>query len=111
MVQSKRRLILSGFTLAGALVVGGPAVKATDVRSVFVIAMENHNWTQPANQFTGGIQQVYQNPSAPYINSLVDGSSGISETTRRPSQIPSAARLRRRLSVPAASDQPSANAA
>jgi hypothetical protein len=34
--------------------------------------MENHNWTQPANQFTGGIQQIFQNPNAPFINSLVD---------------------------------------
>ena len=37
--------------------------------------MENHNWTQPANQFTGPIQQIFQNPSAPFINSLVDGSA------------------------------------
>ncbi len=37
--------------------------------------MENHNWTQPANQFTGSIQQIFQNPSAPFINSLVDGSA------------------------------------
>jgi len=29
---------------------------AQQVKTVFVIAMENHNWTQPANQFTGGIQ-------------------------------------------------------
>jgi hypothetical protein len=37
--------------------------------------MENHNWTQPANQFTGSIQQVFQNPAAPFINSLVNGSA------------------------------------
>ena len=37
--------------------------------------MENHNWTQPANQFTGGIQQIYQNPNAPFINSLVNGTA------------------------------------
>jgi hypothetical protein len=30
-------------------------------QKVFVIAMENHNWTQLTNQFTGGIQQIYQN--------------------------------------------------
>jgi hypothetical protein len=29
---------------------------AQEIKTVFVIAMENHNWTQPANQFTGGIQ-------------------------------------------------------
>lgn len=47
------------------------------VRHVFVIALENHNWTQP-NANTGqtsGIQQFYQNPNAPFINSLVDGSA------------------------------------
>src|SRR5580765_7547083 len=49
------------------------------IRTVFVIAMENHNWTQPANQFTGGIQQIFQNPAAPYINSLVNGTSDISK--------------------------------
>jgi hypothetical protein len=48
---------------------------AQQVKTVFVIAMENHNWTQPANQFTGGIQQIFQNPNAPFINSLVDGSA------------------------------------
>lgn len=35
--------------------------------------MENHNWTQPANQQTGSIQQIYLNPDAPFINSLVNG--------------------------------------
>jgi hypothetical protein len=44
-----------------------------EIKKVFVIAMENHNWTQPANQFTGGIQQIYLNPAAPFINSLVNG--------------------------------------
>jgi hypothetical protein len=45
------------------------------VKTVFVIAMENHNWTQPATQTSP--QQVFLNPYAPFINSLVDGSSGI----------------------------------
>src|SRR5215471_8891609 len=48
---------------------------AQQVKTVFVIAMENHNWTQPANQFTGGIQQIFQNPEAPFINSLVNGTA------------------------------------
>ncbi len=47
------------------------------VKTVFVIAMENHNWTQPANQFNGGIQQIYQNVNAPFINSLVDGTAWV----------------------------------
>src|SRR5215467_820648 len=45
------------------------------VKTVFVIAMENHNWTQPANQFSGPIQQIFQNPNAPFINSLVNGTA------------------------------------
>jgi hypothetical protein len=52
----------------GALTAG-----AQEIKTAFVIAMENHNWTQPANQFTGSIQQIYQNPNAPFINSLVNG--------------------------------------
>lgn len=48
---------------------GGP------IKRVFVIAMENHNWTQQANQFSGPIQQIFQNPNAPYINSLVNGTN------------------------------------
>ena len=46
------------------------------VRKVFVIAMENHNWTQP-NPLSSP-QQIFLNPAAPFINSLVDGTSVIS---------------------------------
>src|SRR5215469_10346080 len=45
------------------------------INKVFVIALENHNWTQPANQFSGPIQQIFQNPNAPFINSLVNGTA------------------------------------
>ncbi len=55
---------------------------AAGVGDVFVIDMENHNWTQPnGNVVNGagtggttsatGIQQVYGNSAAPFINSLV----------------------------------------
>jgi len=44
------------------------------IRHVFVIALENHNWTQPIT-LPGGIQQVYGNPNAPFINSLVNGTA------------------------------------
>ena len=54
---------------------GSTKANAQQIKTVFVIAMENHNWTQPANQFTGPIQQIFQNPNAPFINSLVDGSA------------------------------------
>jgi phosphatidylinositol-3-phosphatase len=45
-----------------------------EIKHVFVIALENHNWTQPTT-VTGGIQQIYQNPNAPFINSLVNGTA------------------------------------
>ena len=47
---------------------------AQEIKTVFVIAMENHNWTQPV-QLPGKIQQIYQNPNAPFINSLVNGTA------------------------------------
>jgi hypothetical protein len=43
--------------------------RAETIQSVFVIAMENHNWTQPGSQTSPA--QVFGNPAAPYINSLV----------------------------------------
>jgi hypothetical protein len=58
-----------------ALVACGLSAHAQQVKTVFVIAMENHNWTQPANQFNGGIQQIYLNTAAPFVNSLVDGTA------------------------------------
>ena len=62
---------LSVLALITAL--GTVSANAQQIKKVFVIAMENHNWTQPNNQFTGGIQQIYQNPAAPFIKSLVNG--------------------------------------
>jgi hypothetical protein len=56
-------------------VLGSLNASAQQIKTVFVIAMENHNWTQPANQFTDGIQQIFQNPNAPFINSLVNGTA------------------------------------
>jgi hypothetical protein len=45
-----------------------------EIKHVFVIALENHNWTQPAS-VPGGIEQIFQNPNAPFINSLVNGTA------------------------------------
>src|SRR6516225_8194444 len=39
------------------------------VQTIFVIAMEKHNWTQPDP--TSSPQQILGNVAAPYINSLV----------------------------------------
>ena len=59
--------------LALLAALGSFNANAADIKTVFVIAMENHNWAQPANQFGGGTQQIYQNINAPFINSLVNG--------------------------------------
>ncbi len=39
------------------------------IKTVFVIAMENHNFVQPNP--TGSPQQIFTNPAAPFINSLI----------------------------------------
>ncbi|HKF47773.1 MAG TPA: alkaline phosphatase family protein [Terracidiphilus sp.] len=67
--------VLSGVLLLAAL--GSLCAKAQDgreIKHVFVIAEENHNWTQPET-LTNGIQQIFQNPNAPFINSLVNGTA------------------------------------
>jgi phosphatidylinositol-3-phosphatase len=46
---------------------------ADEIKTVFVIALENHNWTQPASQTSP--QPIFQNPTAPFINSLVNGTA------------------------------------
>ncbi len=51
-----------------ALMTAGSA-KAADIGDVFYIALENHNFTQPVG--ANSPQQVYGNPAAPYINSLI----------------------------------------
>jgi hypothetical protein len=51
--------------------------RAAAVQTVFVIAMENHNWTQPDGNVTSlsSIQQLKGNPNAPFLNSLVNGTA------------------------------------
>jgi hypothetical protein len=73
MFQIRYRSTLSAVAILGAL--SSFSARADNIKTVFVIAMENHNWTQPANQFNGGIQQIFQNPNAPFINSLVNGTA------------------------------------
>jgi phosphatidylinositol-3-phosphatase len=68
-----------GVSILLLLLASFSGVWASNVRTVFVIAMENHNWTQPTNQFNGDIQQIFHNPNAPYINSLVNGTASISD--------------------------------
>jgi hypothetical protein len=58
------------FPIAGLLVAGAAwQVQAAQIQTVFVIAMENHNWSQPGSQTSPG--QILGNPAAPFINSLV----------------------------------------
>ncbi len=45
-------------------------LKPSPIKHVFVIAFENHNWTQPKSD-DAAPAQIYGNPAAPYINSLV----------------------------------------
>src|SRR5205809_7381742 len=59
--------------LALALGCSASTVFAQQVKTVFVIAMENTNWQQNARQFTGSQQQIFQNPAAPFLNGLVNG--------------------------------------
>ncbi len=66
----------SGF-LGGAVVAMAAAatpIHAAAIGDVFVIAMENHNWTQPNGNVGGltSIQQIFNNPNAPFINSIVN---------------------------------------
>jgi hypothetical protein len=70
MLHSRQFRAMGAFTLFG--VFGSLSATAESIKTVFVIAMENHNWTQPVT-VAGGIQQIYQNPNAPFINSLVNG--------------------------------------
>jgi len=72
MFHFRRHRTLGACALFSAL--SSFSANAADIKSVFVIAMENHNWTQPA-QVAGKIQQIYQNPNAPFINALVGGTA------------------------------------
>ena len=91
MFQKRHQLTTCVFALVSAMTWGGFIAHADhkrddpddrhDQRSrkVFVIAMENHNWTQPGGPGAGNPQQIFMNPAAPFINSLVDGTSGMSD--------------------------------
>src|SRR4051794_26521883 len=90
MFLSRYQLSVCTVAVASAVAWSGVAIHAKDrdddrrdrgddeqrVKTVFVVAMENHNWTQPAT--TTNPQQIFMNPAAPFTNSLVNGTSGIS---------------------------------
>lgn len=59
-------------SLAAALILaGGPALAKppTSLGPVFVIALENHNFTQPKGYQR--VEQIFGNPAAPFINGLL----------------------------------------
>lgn len=81
MLLALRLRVLAGLAILTTL--GCSCARAQDsdanndsgqIKHVFVIALENHDWTQPTT-VTGGIEPIYQNPNAPFINSLVDGTA------------------------------------
>src|SRR4029077_10755978 len=87
MSQQKQQVVACSVAVATALALGGLTAHAdrhadrderdgNRPKKVFVIAMENHNWTQPNP--ASNPQQIFMNPAAPFINSLVNGTSGIS---------------------------------
>ena len=82
MFDRKFQRAMCALALTGAVGCGSFPVHADDrdddqsVKKVFVIAMENHNWTQPSTQTSP--HQIFQNPAAQFINGLVNGMSGIS---------------------------------
>jgi hypothetical protein len=47
------------------------SAQAQQIGDVFYIALENHNFTQPSTVPAGTPGQLFGNPAAPYLNSLV----------------------------------------
>ncbi len=88
MLQARHQGGACALALAAAVVGGGLTAHADRERDgvdgrhdqrakkIFVVSMENHNWTQPSTRTSP--EPIFQNPAAPFINSLVDGTSGIS---------------------------------
>lgn len=76
-VDTARSIVIAATStcLATSLLLAGTASAADQepapkkqIKTVFYIDMENHNWTQPAGTTP---EQIFGNPAAPYINSLV----------------------------------------
>ena len=85
MFQATYRVSVCAVALVSALAWFGFTTRADErndqtdrgARKVFIVAMENHNWTQPTT--TTNPQAIFQNPAAPFVNGLVSGTSGISD--------------------------------
>src|ERR1041385_6760678 len=72
-VTSRRSRLLGAATAAALLAApathAAPPPSLPQVGTVFVIAMENHNFTQPTNQASQ--KQIVGNPAVSYMNSLM----------------------------------------
>src|ERR1700733_10887147 len=64
---SRTAIVARGVIIA--LYFSGHFCLAASIGDVFVIMMENHNFTQPASYTS--TQAIYGNANAPYINSLI----------------------------------------
>lgn len=63
-------IIALGLWCGGEVCAAQPGTnQMTSVQTVFVIALENHNFTQPTP--TSSPEQLLGNPAAPYFNSLI----------------------------------------
>jgi hypothetical protein len=62
-----RSALLAATALAGAGLASN--AEAAVIQTVFTIALENHNFTQPSSLTSP--EQLLGNPAAPYLNSLV----------------------------------------
>ncbi len=68
-----KNFTIIALSLAGAASLASAQTDSAEVlrqiKTVFVIALENHNWTQPIPDSQP--QQIFRNPAAPYVNGLV----------------------------------------
>ena len=70
--QLNKIALAAAVLAAGISIVPGQSVTTSDlqqIQTVFVIAMENHNFVQP-NPLSSP-EQILTNPAAPYLNSLI----------------------------------------
>ncbi len=81
MLSFSRLHLFAGCALLAGLTCGNAVAQDNrdhwnnqEIHHVFVIALENHNWTQPTT-VPGGIEPIFQNPNSPFINSLVNGTA------------------------------------
>lgn len=70
MIGRRRTALLAGVATAVLFAAQtSPADRPQGIGTVFVIAMENHNFTQPPTQTNP--QPILGNPAAPFMNSLI----------------------------------------